>query len=40
MVEHENGTDLQVDITPEDIRTAMQASLHGCPYIFGRYINL
>ena len=26
MVEHENGTDLQVDITPEDIRTAMQAS--------------
>ena len=26
MVEHLNGTDLQIDITPEDLRTAMQAS--------------
>ena len=26
MVEQQNGTELQIDITPEDLRTAMQAS--------------
>jgi hypothetical protein len=26
MVEQQNGTELQIDITPEDLRTAMQTS--------------